>query len=153
MTGDREQARDLLQSCVARASAARRQPRDDDAFRAWLFKIMRNLWIDQVRAQKRNAALFDDYAEDVFGMPVSLESMVVNAFAVRQAFEALSHDHREVLALIDISGFTYQEAAELLAVPAGTIMSRVSRARQNLANLLSDEEPNVIPLPRNSRLP
>jgi RNA polymerase sigma-70 factor (ECF subfamily) len=148
MTGDRDRARDLLHDCVARAAAARERPADEPAFRAWLFTIMRNLWIDQLRAEERRSRAAETLSDAMALMPVSLESMVVETFAVRQAFELLSHDHREVLALVDISGFSYQEAADLLSVPRGTVMSRISRARQALAGLLADDGSNVVPLAR-----
>lgn len=150
MTRDRDAARDLLHDCVARAVSARDCPADEPAFRAWLFTIMRNQWIDHVRAQRRRdsveAALYDAMAVE----PVSLESTVVNSFAVRQAFDLLSHDHREVLALVDISGFSYHETAALLDIAPGTVMSRVSRARSTLVNLLADKDPTVVPLSRNA---
>lgn len=148
MTGDRDRARDLLHDCVVRAAAAPDRPVDEPAFRAWLFTIMRNLWIDQLRAEERRSRMAQTLSDAAAFMPVSLESMVVESFAVRQAFELLSHDHREVLALVDISGFSYQEAADLLSVPRGTVMSRISRARQALAGLLADDGPRVVPLAR-----
>lgn len=151
MTGDRDSARDLLHDCVARAAAARNWPADEPAFRAWLFTIIRNLWIDQVRARQRRTLVVETLSDAALDMPVALESVVVNAFAVRQAFELLSCDHREVLALVDISGFTYQEAAHLLGVPSGTIMSRISRARQALAKCLADDEPTIVTLSRATR--
>ncbi len=145
MTGDRDRARDLLHDCVLRAASARERPVNEPAFRAWLFTIMRNLWIDQHRAAERQSRMLETLSDAV---PVSLDSMAVESFAVRQAFELLSHDHREVLALVDISGFSYQEAADLLGVPCGTVMSRISRARQALARLLADDSPKVVPLIR-----
>ena len=148
MTGDRDRARDLLHDCVVRAAAARDRPVDEPAFRAWLFTIMRNLWIDQLRAEERRSRMTQTLSDVMALMPVSLESVVTEGFAVRQAFELLSHDHREVLALVDISGFSYQEAADLLGVPRGTVMSRISRARQALAGLLADDAPRVVSLVR-----
>lgn len=148
MTGDRDRARDLLHDCVVRAAAARERPAAESAFRAWLFTIMRNLWIDQLRAEERRSRMAQTLSDAVAFMPTSLESMVVESFAVRQAFDLLSHDHREVLALVDISGFSYQEAADLLSVPRGTVMSRISRARQALAKLLADDGPRIVPLGR-----
>lgn len=70
--------------------------------------------------------------------------MLVDAFSVRQAFTRLSTEHREILALVDISGFSYEEVATMIAVPKGTVMSRVSRARRALASHLGDA--NVVAL-------
>ena len=142
---DRETARDLLHDCIARAMTAKDTPAGEPAFRAWLFTIMRNLWVDQVRAARRRLSFTETLAETP-AMPLALEGVVVEAFAVRQAFGLLSPDHREILALVDISGFSYEEVAGILAVPRGTVMSRVSRARQALARLLSDDgAPQVSP--------
>ncbi len=153
MTRDRDAASDLLHDSVARAIASRNRPADESAFRAWLFTIMRNLWIDKVRADRRWAKAAEAITDSISSSPVSLESVVVNAFAVRQAFELLSDDHREVLALVDISGFSYDEAATMLVVPRGTVMSRVSRARHALAELLADDRVNVIAFPTASKKP
>jgi RNA polymerase sigma-70 factor (ECF subfamily) len=151
ITRDRDRARDLLQDCVVRAASARDRPAAEPAFRAWLFAIMRNLWIDQIRAERRQSQARQTLCDMMSVMPVSLESMAVETFALRQAFERLSHDHREVLALVDISGFSYQEAADLLRVPRGTVMSRISRARETLGKLLADDTPNVFPISGNAR--
>lgn len=66
-----------------------------------------------------------------------LSAVVVNQLAVRQAFDELRAPHREILALIDIAGFGYAELADILGVPKGTVMSRVSRARQELCRRLA----------------
>jgi RNA polymerase sigma-70 factor (ECF subfamily) len=76
------------------------------------------------------------------------EDRVVNQLAVRQAFLLLSKDHRDVLALVDIAGFSYDEAATLLDIPRGTIMSRVSRARSALARQLAQGAVVGLPLRR-----
>jgi RNA polymerase sigma-70 factor (ECF subfamily) len=146
LTRDRDRAADLLHECVVRAMAARENPESEAAFRSWLFTILRNIWIDQTRTSRRRAE-FEVQHPDELAQPVSLESVVVNAFAVRQAFERLTQDHREVLALVDISGFSYEETGSILSIPKGTVMSRVSRARRALASLLSDS--NVFAIPSN----
>lgn len=141
LTKDRDGAADLFQDCIVRAMQSANQPSDDRAFRAWLFRIMRNLWIDQLRAKARPVELEpDDTAGGFHQMPMSLEGVVVNRLAVRNAFMALSQTHRDVLALVDIAGFSYEETAELVGVPRGTVMSRVSRGRQSLARLLTDSQ-------------
>lgn len=135
---DHHLAEELVQDCIVRALAARRVPREEAAYRAWLFTIVRNLWRDHARrAQRRDKfRLAEATAPDP--APGSVETAIVNTIAVRHAFEHLSEDHREVLALVDVGGFTYNDAAAVLEIPAGTVMSRVSRARTALARLLSD---------------
>ncbi|MCH8466932.1 MAG: RNA polymerase sigma factor [Roseinatronobacter sp.] len=138
-------AEDLYQDTVLRAMTAPSVPGDFISYRVWLFRIMRNLWIDRLRAQGRLPEF--DTSADIDEMPNAYaDDQVVNALAVRQAFGALSKPHRDILALVDICGFSYAEAAEMLDVPAGTIMSRVSRARAALVGRM-EEERNVISLP------
>lgn len=144
LSRDRDGAQDIFQECVLRALDARSVPEAEPAFRAWLFAILRNIWIDQSRSRRRKAEIEDEFHADLVPQPVSLETVLVDAFAVRQAFARLSVEHREILALVDLSGFSYEEAANLIAVPKGTVMSRVSRARHSLAALLA--EGNVVKL-------
>ncbi len=145
LSADIPSAEDLYQDTVLRAMTAASMPVDLLSYRVWLFKIMRNLWIDRLRADARLPE-FDDDAE-VEDLPTAQsDDQVVNALAVRQAFSKLSKAQRDILALVDICGFSYAEAAQLLDVPQGTIMSRVSRARAALVARMQ-EETNVIALP------
>jgi RNA polymerase sigma-70 factor (ECF subfamily) len=141
LTQDAELASDLYQDTILRAVAARDLPPTERAFRAWLFSIMRNRWIDRLRAERRRPEIesFDEDAHVASMTPVGLESVIVNQLAVRQAFAQLTLAHRDVLSLVDIGGFSYDETASMLGVPRGTVMSRVSRARQALCALLSDD--------------
>jgi len=142
--GEGDLAADLVQDCAVRVLSARKVPVDEPAFRAWLYKIVRNLWLDGLRRVRGKWEVpFDDGIDDEV-MPVPMETMVVDRLAVRQAFTKLSADHRDVLALVDVGGFSYQETAVLLEVSKGTIMSRVSRGRSALGRLLKQD--NVIAL-------
>ncbi|MFN4141742.1 RNA polymerase sigma factor [Aestuariivirga sp.] len=143
---DREAAQDLFHEGVVRALQARNIPDAEPAFRAWLFTILRNVWIDQLRSIRRKAEIEEEFAADLAPAPVSLETVVVDAFAIRQAYACLSVGHREILALVDVTGFSYEEAAAIIGVPAGTVMSRVSRARRALAARLADD--NIVSLAR-----
>ncbi len=140
LTRDNDQAADLFQDCMVRAMAAAQVPHDERAFRAWLFRTLRNLWIDRMRSLRRHRALHEDdgSATEIAG-PVP-EDVLVNHLAVRQAFLQLSKAHRDVLALVDIGGFSYDEASAILDVPRGTVMSRVSRARFVLSKRLAESE-------------
>ncbi len=142
---DTPSAEDLYQETLLRAMSARSAPADQTAYGVWVFRIMRNLWIDGLRAKGRLPE-FDDVTEIDDIAEGSGDDLVVNALAVRQAFQTLSKAHRDILALVDICGFSYAEAAELLQVPPGTIMSRVSRARNALTHKMR-EEVNIISLP------
>ena len=144
LTRDVDLAQDLSQECVVRVLRAKSAPREERAYKAWIFRILRNLWLDHLRNSARlNESQLDDEIEQT---PISIETetAVVNSIAVRVAFEQLSDDHRDVLSLVDLGGFSYQETAEFLGVPIGTVMSRVSRARLRMCILL--EQSNVIDL-------
>ncbi len=140
ISGDRETASDLVHDCIVRAMTARNVPADEAAYRAWLFTILRNLWRDHLRASSRGASIdLDNVAEVDFSLQ-PVEQVIVNAMAVRQALDQLEPDHRDILAVVDIGGFSYGEAARILSIPEGTVMSRVSRARAALATLLRDDQ-------------
>jgi RNA polymerase sigma-70 factor (ECF subfamily) len=142
LSGDDERARDLVQECAMRALAAKNVPDSDPAFRAWLFKIMRNLWID-LRRRPVESELDLEASQRIPDLSVS-EARLVDAITVRRALAQLPPLAREILVLVDLSGFSYMEAAELLEVPVGTVMSRVSRARSALHMEL--QRSNVRPL-------
>ncbi|MBR3372252.1 MAG: RNA polymerase sigma factor [Rhodobacteraceae bacterium] len=143
---DMASAEDLYQDAMLRAMSARSVPVDQTAFRVWVFRIMRNLWIDRLRAAGRLPELTTDDDIDTHIAINRTDDLTVNRLAVRQAFMKLAKPHRDVLALVDIAGFSYAEASELLNVPQGTIMSRISRARASLAHSLQDND-KVVALP------
>jgi RNA polymerase sigma-70 factor (ECF subfamily) len=123
---DADAARDLVQEAAARALAARRVPEDEPAYRAWMFRIVRNAAIDEFRRNRQPAP---DHELEV---PVDLwrfDDACIAKITVEQGLAELPASYREIIALIDIAGFRYSEAAEILDVPVGTIMSRISRAR------------------------
>jgi RNA polymerase sigma-70 factor (ECF subfamily) len=150
LCADATLAEDLAQETITKAIAARRVPRDPAAFRAWMFRILRNTFIDYTRRNGRLVALDDDGADgtgtEPGDMPENFEDGLVNALTVRFALEKLKPSQREIIGLIDIAGFSYAEAAVLLEVPDGTIMSRISRARKCLADAIV--ETNIVPMPR-----
>jgi len=145
LTGDREQARELVQDCALRALKASRSPADESAYRAWLFRILRNAFLDGLRRRRRSLearALDEDLAavtETRAG-----NANLIDRLTVRRGLAALTPAHREIIALIDLAGFSYAEAASLLGLAPGTVMSRLSRARAALLNAIEDD--NVIPL-------
>jgi len=140
---DEDRARDLVQDAVVKAIAARDVPTDGVAFRVWLFRILRNTFVDQIR---RNRLMYVDPIdlETDLGDDGWKEERQITVIAVRNAYAELSEPHRNVLALVDVAGMSYAEAADILDVPTGTIMSRVARARADLMSKI--EEDNVMPL-------
>ena len=140
-------AEDLYHEALVRAMSAKSVPSEPTAFRIWMFQVMRNLWIDDLRARARakDYASSEQIDAGTDGPASECEDAVVNRLAVRQAFMQLSKDHREVLALVDIAGFSYVETGMLLSIPEGTVMSRVSRAREALARRLSSDQVIAFP--------
>ena len=138
----REEAEDLVQEALARALGAERCPVRSDELRPWMFRVIRNLHTDELRKRRVRreyladaARLFDDDQRGGEGERDLL---------VRLAFEQLPAPAREVLFLVDVMGLKYREAAEVIGVPNGTMMSRVSRARKALMQLVEgDEETDV----------
>jgi RNA polymerase sigma-70 factor (ECF subfamily) len=123
MLGDADSARDLVQEAATRALAARRVPEDASAYRAWMFRIVRNAAVDEIRRKHRPVP--DGEAVNLW----DYDGSHIAKITVEQGLAALPPAHREIISLIDIAGFSYGEAAELLQVPVGTIMSRIARAR------------------------
>jgi RNA polymerase sigma-70 factor, ECF subfamily len=143
LTRDSDRADDLVQECLARAIAKVDSWQPGTNMRAWLFVILRNAHISEVRRHNRGPAL--DVVEDDHpglavggGYDVRLEML-----ELRVAFDELTTEHREVLHLIVIEGLKYEEAAEILGVPVGTVRSRLSRARLTLRNRLEVSPPDV----------
>lgn len=106
---------------------------------AWLFRIMRNAWIDQARARRETVAIGTGEGEvEIEGEDgrVVAESRLELA-AVRRAIDALPEEQRSVMLLVCVEGMRYREAALALDIPEGTVMSRLSRARLALAAALN----------------
>ncbi|MDP2411316.1 MAG: sigma-70 family RNA polymerase sigma factor [Pseudolabrys sp.] len=139
IVGDADAARDLVQEAVARALGAGRIPADAPAYRAWIFKIVRNAALDELRRRR---------PEPVEPAPPAdlwrFDSAAIAKITVEQGMATLPPLHREIIALIDIAGFSYAEAAGVLNVPIGTVMSRITRAR--LALLAAIEASSLRPM-------
>lgn len=147
LTGDLVLSEDLVQETVLRAIAARKAPDQPRAFRGWLFTILRNAFIDHLRRHGRHAP-FDESRDNGAGTQApdawrDAEALV-NSLTVKLAIGQLRTAEREIIGLIDIAGFSYAEAAALLRIPIGTVMSRISRARAALIAAVA--ESNVLPL-------
>lgn len=139
IVGNSDTARELVQEAVTRALGARRVPDEAAAYRAWMFKIVRNAALDEMR-RKRMEPIKQEPAVDLW----RFDNACIAKITVDQGLAALAPVHREIIALIDIAGFSYSEAAGVLGVPIGTIMSRITRAR--LALLAAIEASSVRPM-------
>lgn len=131
-------ADDLVQITVERAFAARDQFDPDTRLEAWLFRILRNAWIDMTRRTKtRGTQINIDDAPDastVDGTKVTETALMLKS--ARAAIEQLPENQRDVIMLICVEEMSYKEAAEVLDTPVGTVMSRLARARMALAKKL-----------------
>lgn len=143
---DEDRARDLVQDTVVKAMSAPEVPPDSAAFRVWLFRILKNTFVDQAR-RDRLTYLGPVDLEASAGDDGWKEERQITVIAVRSAFAQLSEPHRNVLALVDIAGMSYRESADILDVPTGTIMSRIARARASLAAEIEEDKDNVTPFP------
>tara|TARA_R110000787_G_scaffold10590_2_gene35823 strand:- start:58 stop:570 length:513 start_codon:yes stop_codon:yes gene_type:complete len=135
-------AKDLVQQCAVKALGARSVPSDEAAYRAWLFVILRNTLIDDKRRQKTAQTAFeaDPRIDPAMEFP-AYDERLINVLSVKQAIERLGEHHREVIGLVDLAGLSYAEAAKVLNIPSGTVMSRLSRARAQMLEML--EQNNV----------
>jgi RNA polymerase sigma-70 factor (ECF subfamily) len=136
---DGDRADDLVQDCLERALRRLDNWMEGESPRRWLFTIMHNLFVDQMRRKGRRpegAMLPLDHAEALAAPAEQAE--LVGAREVLNALQAISPERRAALLAVAVEGFSYAEAAAMLGVPAGTLMSRVARGRDDLRALLDD---------------
>jgi RNA polymerase sigma-70 factor (ECF subfamily) len=148
LTQDQDDSRDLVQECALRALAATRRPSDEPARRAWLFRILRNAFIDKYRRRGVEVGLdpvVETFAEDD-DAGWGGDRRIIDVVTVRIAIARLTTAQREIIALVDFTGLSYREAAEVLGVAEGTVMSRLARARKALLAVMERE--NVTPIAR-----
>jgi RNA polymerase sigma-70 factor (ECF subfamily) len=140
LTGNRHDGDDLMQSTVERV--LHKGLPDNVELLRWMFKVCRNLWIDDRRAHRvRQVAHREpELSEEpiVSGEAVALGELTLRE--VERALALLPEEQRAVLALVAVEGLSYREAAEVLDVPIGTVMSRLARAR---AALVTQFEPST----------
>ena len=135
---DAADADDLLQVAVERALKARGQWQPGTRMDAWMMKIVRNAWIDEVRRRTRSVRTFvpEEAAAGIGNAGHEEIELSVGMQDVGRAMNALPPEQREAVALVLVEGFAYREAAELLEIPIGTLTSRLTRGRQALARRL-----------------
>ncbi|HEV2676041.1 MAG TPA: sigma-70 family RNA polymerase sigma factor [Aliidongia sp.] len=136
---DRSAADDLLQDCLERAITRWHQRRNDGDARTWLFTILHNLAISRLRqlARRGHHVGLDQADEDVTARPATQEDGLRHREVLR-ALETLPEEQRSVLLLVTVEDLSYAEAAQVLDIPVGTVMSRLSRAREKLSRALSE---------------
>lgn len=131
---DAQDADDLVQLAIERALLRFEQWRPDSKFEHWMFGVIRNAWIDEVRSRSRRGRLF---APEEAGENVGDDSDVPGSgLAVQQAMARLPEEQRLAVALVLVEGLSYREAADALGVPIGTLTSRLARGREALQKML-----------------
>jgi RNA polymerase sigma-70 factor, ECF subfamily len=149
LTGSREEAEDLVQETYARAFRSWRSFTPGTNLRAWLLRILTNLNIDRGRKQQRTPDTQPLEEGDYFlynrleetGDGTSDEQRVVERLSQNDVVDALAqvpHDFRDVVVLVDIGDFSYADAAQILDIPLGTVMSRLHRGRRILKKAMAD---------------
>ena len=134
LVGDRAAADDLVQDTLERAWAKLHLFRQGTDLRAWMFTVMHNVHVNQVRAARPTDALEDDMPE------LAQRAAQGDALLVRdleRALAALPAAQREVLLLVALEDLSYEEAANVLGIPIGTVMSRLARAREKMRVLMA----------------
>lgn len=148
LTANAALADDLAQDSIERALRQSRQLKDLEHIAGWLRRILRNLYIDELRRGRRKGEQQDitelvDHLE--LSTPAS-DNSGMRDFA--KALNALGPEHREILLLVGVENLNYREIAEELEIPMGTVMSRLARARERLRKLLEEgPSADVIVLP------
>jgi RNA polymerase sigma-70 factor (ECF subfamily) len=143
LTGDRADAEDLVQETYAKALKAFKLFQEGTNLRAWMYRILRNTFLtSRTGLSAQNTSALDDEAEPAADAP-SPESLLLqleNSQALLDALAALPIAYREMVLLCDIEELSYKDAAQVLGVPIGTVMSRLSRARNMLRQSLRTKQ-------------
>jgi RNA polymerase sigma-70 factor (ECF subfamily) len=135
LTRNPHDADDAVQIAVERALLRLDQWHRGARLDSWLFKILRNAWIDEVRSRARQARVFvpEEHGETVGDAPMDRE---IDRWSAETALMSLSEEQRLAVSLVLIEGLSYKDAAEVLEVPIGTLTSRLARGREALQRML-----------------
>ncbi len=151
LSRDSDEAEDLVQECALRATTAKNIPQDEPAYRAWLFRILRNAFLDRVRHHNTVASAPEDGTFDPEMEYWQGDESFISVLSVKLEMAKLPRLHREIIALIDIVGLSYAEAATHLGVPPGTVMSRISRARRALLDAVASSNVQALPVKKQEK--
>ncbi len=142
LTGDRTSADDLVQDTLERAWGKLHLWRRGSDMRAWMFSIMHNTFINHIKKKRLVTISMDD---DVLEVPTrATQEDFLQMRDLVSAIEKIPHEYREVLLLIGLEQMSYEEAAKVLGIPLGTVMSRLSRGRERLRTIMSGESTPVL---------
>jgi RNA polymerase sigma factor (sigma-70 family) len=134
-------ADDLLQTALERALKRSDQFQAGTRLDSWMYRMIKNIWIDEMRARNRRAQTFTpEAAGQGVGADDPAFDRQVRALSIERAMETLPEDQRIAVSLVLVEGLSYKEAAKVMDVPMGTLTSRLARGRQALSDQLSDQE-------------
>ena len=138
LTRNPQDADDVLQIALERAISRSEQWQREARLDSWMFKIVRNAWIDEVRARGRRDKLFvgAEAGEQVGSETLEQETTLMSVHA---AMLKLPEDQRMAVSLVLVEGLPYKEAAEVLEIPIGTLTSRLARGRDALQAMLGED--------------
>ena len=141
LLGDRYAADDLVQDTLERAWNKFHLWRPGSDLRAWLFAIMHNVFVNQVRSRRSE---IERTMEELPAIAVrATQSDALELADVERALRGLPEEQREVLLLVAVEEMTYDEVSRALAIPVGTVMSRLSRARERMRRLIAGAQQSV----------
>ena len=132
LTGDTNRGDDLVQECLERAWSRRRLYNSERPIRPWLFTIMHNLHVNQIRRNAAEPMIVSSDEHGAMQAHATNEPGAIDLRDLQRALNLLTPLHREVLVLVGLEQMSYSETAASLGVPVGTVMSRLSRAREQL---------------------
>ena len=143
LTHNREEAEDLVQEAYLKALKGFASFHQGTNFRAWMYRILRNTFLTSRSGLSVKMTMPFDREDDAVGPPADTPEAVLLAHAdqqmVQSALERLPVHFREVILLCDVEEMSYQEIAEIIGIPIGTVMSRLSRARKSMRELLAEK--------------
>ncbi len=140
LTGNVDRADDLVQDCLERAIRKRRLWKPTGALKSWLFRILLNIYRNDLKRNSHAPTQAIDTLVSEPAMPAPQTDRLALS-EMSRAIEELPPDQREALLLVALEGMRYSEAAKVLDIPTGTLMSRLSRARANLKERTSENAP------------
>lgn len=147
LTGDANRADDLVQDCLERAWGRIHLWREGSDMRAWCFTIMHNVFANNARHHSRQPSLVE-YSDTNDSRVPPNHDQTLEIRELQAAIDVLPAQYREVVLLVGMEQMRYEEAADVLGIPVGTVMSRLSRGRKKLRELIQEGEPGQVHLRR-----
>ncbi len=149
ITGNREKALDLMQDTIVTVLRKKHLYREESHFKSWIFKILKNNYINTLKKENiRNETFIADISKDGEETPMFLNfddssAEFINDPILRSKittiFASMPAEYKDVVTLVEVEGFSYEEVSEALEVPIGTVMSRLHRGRAYLRKMLRKE--------------